>query len=391
MNKNWYKITAQADQKAEILIYEQIGEDFFGDGISAEGFATELKALGELDEITVRINSPGGNVFDGNAIFNILRAHKATIIVAIDGIAASIASVIAMAGDKIIMPENAMMMIHDPSGLTMGTAEDMRKAAAALDQVKLSLMAAYNTRVDMAHDELNQMMKDETWLTAVEAVDLGFADEVAEPVRFAAKFDLSMFKHPPKNLTGSNTATVKTAGVTGITATCHKEKSTMTETTPTPEQIEAYREEGREEIRATIPGIEAKAESRGLIQGAKNEVERCAAIKGALIPGHESLINEMIADGKTTGVEALQRVVAAENALRQSNHDKLKADGEAVGDIGSATPDNVVNIDQSLPLEERCTAEWNADPKLRAEFSGGLESYIACVKAETAGQVKVHG
>ena len=103
---------------AEIVIYDEIGAF----GIPAKAFLDELKALGPVPELTVRINSPGGSVFDGVAIYNALKRHSAAITVWIDGIAASIASMIAMAGDEIVMPENAMLMLHDPSGLVMGTA-----------------------------------------------------------------------------------------------------------------------------------------------------------------------------------------------------------------------------------------------------------------------------
>lgn len=399
MKTNWYSITAKADKTAEILIYEQIGEDFFGDGVSAKGFATELKALGDLDEITVRINSPGGDVFDGNAIFNILRAHKAKIIVAIDGIAASIASVIAMAGDKIIMPENAMMMIHDPSGFAMGTADEMRKMSDALDKIKTSLVAAYSGKANIDDAQIIDMMTDETWLTAAEAVEMGFADEVAEPVRLAANFDLSMFKHPPQNLTsGVNSPASINAGISGKPPS-QQEDNSMTEITREiiaekhPEIANHFRNEGRDVIVSDISNhasVIALVET-ARVEGAKAEHTRIADVEAVLIPGHEALIAEMVADGKTTGAEAAIRIVAAENIARQAQLDKLKADGKGVANINNATPDNVVKIDQNLPLEERCKAEWDADPKIRAEFSGGLESYIACVKAEENGQVKVRG
>ncbi|MCK5219101.1 Clp protease ClpP, partial [bacterium] len=123
----------KAEKKVEILIYDQIGEDWFGDGVQAKKFAEELRDLGDIETIELRINSPGGSVWDGNAIYNTLRGHKATVNVTIDGLAASIASVIAMSGDTITMPENALMMIHNPATIAFGEAEEMRKAANMLD------------------------------------------------------------------------------------------------------------------------------------------------------------------------------------------------------------------------------------------------------------------
>src|SRR3990172_7858441 len=122
-------MNALAKGEAEILIYEYIGRDYFGEGVSPKSFAEELKAFGDIRKLHVRINSPGGDVFDGNTIYNILRNHQAYIEVHIDGIAASVASVVAMVGDKIIISENAMMMIHDPWAIVGGEADEMRKMA----------------------------------------------------------------------------------------------------------------------------------------------------------------------------------------------------------------------------------------------------------------------
>ena len=130
--KRWYEFCARAKSAAEIVIYDEIGAF----GIPAKAFLDELKTLGPVTELTVRINSPGGSVFDGVAIYNALKRHDAAITVWIDGIAASIASMIAMAGDEVVMPENTMLMLHDPSGLVLGTAADMRGMAEARGAVR---------------------------------------------------------------------------------------------------------------------------------------------------------------------------------------------------------------------------------------------------------------
>jgi ATP-dependent Clp endopeptidase proteolytic subunit ClpP len=185
MSRRWYEFRAQA-RGAEIVIYDEIGAF----GIPAKAFLDELKALAAISELTVRINSPGGSVFDGVAIYNALKRHDAAITVWIDGIAASIASMIAMAGDEVVMPENAMLMLHDPSGLVMGTAADMRAMAEALDKMKAGMVAAYRDKSGRDDAEIEALMRDETWLVAQEAVDLGLADRVEAPVRMAAHFDL---------------------------------------------------------------------------------------------------------------------------------------------------------------------------------------------------------
>lgn len=198
MKRNWFEMKAgRANAPAEIFIYDEIG--LFG--ISAMDFIAALKALGEPKAITVRINSPGGEVFAGIAIHNALARHPADKTVVIDGIAASIASFIAMAGDTIEMPDNAMMMLHNPGGLVLGTSNDMRDLADALDKMRESMVSAYAGKSKQPRDRVIAMMDAETWLTAAEAVELGFADSVTEPVKMAAKFDLTAkFGHVPTAL-----------------------------------------------------------------------------------------------------------------------------------------------------------------------------------------------
>jgi ATP-dependent protease ClpP protease subunit len=193
--KRWYNFRAQA-RGAEIIIYDEIGAF----GIPAKTFLDELKALGPVAELTVRVNSPGGSVFDGVAIYNALKRHDAAITVWIDGIAASIASMIAMAGDEVVMSENAMLMLHDPSALVLGTATDMRGMAEALDRMKAGMVAAYRDKSGRDDAEIEALMQAETWLSAQEAVDLGLADRIEAPVRMAAHFDLSRFRNPPPEL-----------------------------------------------------------------------------------------------------------------------------------------------------------------------------------------------
>jgi ATP-dependent Clp endopeptidase proteolytic subunit ClpP len=193
--KRWFEFRAQA-KGAEIVIYDEIGAF----GIPARAFLDELKALGRVAELTVRINSPGGSVFDGVAIYNALKRHDAAITVWIDGIAASIASMIAMAGDEVVMPENAMLVLHDPSGLVAGTASDMRAMAEALDKMKAGMVAAYRDKSGRNDAEIETLMAAETWLSAEEAVELGLADRIEQPVRMAAHFDLSRFRNPPPQL-----------------------------------------------------------------------------------------------------------------------------------------------------------------------------------------------
>lgn len=193
--KSWYSIQAKegAPETAEVSIHDEIG----GWGISARDFIRDLRGLGPVSRIDLSIHSPGGSVFEGWAIYNRLSNHPAEVHVTVEGLAASMASVIAMAGDTVTMPANSYLMIHDPWGFAMGGAEDMRKHADLLDKLRGNIVNVYAARTGLPVDEVERMMAEETWMDAAEAMELGFADAVSGAVEAAAHFDLSRFDHPP--------------------------------------------------------------------------------------------------------------------------------------------------------------------------------------------------
>lgn len=218
MSKCWYEIKAKGAGVAEVLIYEEIGMW----GVSAKQFARDLKDLGKISQIDLRINSPGGSVFDGNAIFNQIKQHPANVTVYIDGLAASMASVIAMAGDRIVMPENALMMIHNPWTVAIGDADELRKNADLLDKIKTTLVNAYG-RSMMTEDEIVEMMDAETWLTGEEAVEMGFADELEQEVALAA-----CSKFPFLNKFQKTPAVITPTSAVADTINANREESKMT-------------------------------------------------------------------------------------------------------------------------------------------------------------------
>lgn len=191
--------------KAEIWLYSEIGDGYYG-GVSAQQFQADLKAAGAVDEIVMYINSPGGDVFQGLAIYNQLARHQARKMVKVDGLAASIASIIAMSGDEIEMAANSMMMIHDPWAMTAGSAADLRKTADSLDKVRDSLLDTYVKRTDIDSDKVAAMMAEETWMNAAEAVELGFADRTGDDIKLAAAWDMAKFgfRNAPKLVRGHN-------------------------------------------------------------------------------------------------------------------------------------------------------------------------------------------
>lgn len=190
----WYRIDNEAGSPATLYIFDEINPMW---GIGAQEVVDQLKTI-DASSIDVHINSPGGNVFDGIAIMNALRNHKANITVKVDGLAASIASVIAMAGDSIVMSLGAQMMVHNPSGFAMGDAKTMRELADTLDKSRASIASIYADRAGGTVDAWGTAMDAETWYTAQEAVDAGLADKVddsSQAADIAAKFDLSIFNH----------------------------------------------------------------------------------------------------------------------------------------------------------------------------------------------------
>ncbi|MEB8131548.1 head maturation protease, ClpP-related [Mammaliicoccus sciuri] len=205
--QTFFNVIELPNNEARIDIYgEVVPDDWRASDVdtSAVSFRNAIKDLGEVDTLNVHINSPGGSVYDGVAIFNMLRQHKASVTVHIDGLAASIASVIAMSGDKIVMPSNSMMMIHNAMSVSIGNANDMRKMADDLEKINESVINSYIAKnPELDREYLKALMDDETWLTASEAYELGLVDVIDEPVAAVASIDkeqVNRFKNVPKML-----------------------------------------------------------------------------------------------------------------------------------------------------------------------------------------------
>ena len=201
--RQWYEIKDASGSSADIWIYEEIGENFWGEGLTAKQFVEDLAAL-QVDHIALHINSPGGSVFDGQAIYNAIQRHPARVTSHVEGLAASIASVVALAGDTVEMAANALFMIHDPYGMAMGTSADMRQMAEVLDKVKGTILGVYERKTGMDAEAILGAMAAETWYTAAEAEEAGYADSVAAPVKAAAlsrfEFKSLGYRHLPDAL-----------------------------------------------------------------------------------------------------------------------------------------------------------------------------------------------
>jgi len=198
-----YRIENATSKEATVYLYDEIG--WFG--IEAEKFVKDLNNI-KAETIHLRVNSPGGSVFDGTTIYNAVKQHKSKVIAHVDGLAASIVSVIIMGADEVQMAENAFVMIHEPWSIVMGNAEGMRHEADLLDKVRDTIAKTYMNKSGKDRDEINAMMNAETWLNAQEALEAGFIDSIYDEKLEKAEvtlFDLSVFNRVPEQLQQSDT------------------------------------------------------------------------------------------------------------------------------------------------------------------------------------------
>ena len=175
---NMWNLTKNKDNSADLILYGDIGDSWLDD-VSSKNIANELKNL-DVSTINLRINSGGGDVFTAIAISNLLKNHKANVIAHIDGLAASAATIITSACDKVIMPKNALFMIHNPWTVVGGEAKDMIKTAEQLDKVKNSIINTYKSKTNLEIEEISKLMDEETWLDPYEAKEKGFIDEISD-------------------------------------------------------------------------------------------------------------------------------------------------------------------------------------------------------------------
>lgn len=206
-----WKIVNRGADRAEIYVYGVIGGDWFGEGVTAKQFADDLKKIGDVKTIDLRINSEGGDVFAGKTMYTLLTQHKAKIVTHVDGLAASAASYVAMAGKEIRISEGAFVMIHRAWTVTMGNAADHERQVDLLKSVDASIRDVYVARTNKTAAQVDKWMEDETWFTGKEAVENGFADVLVENMRVAAKVsDACKFKNIPTSLLPRRAAALAT-------------------------------------------------------------------------------------------------------------------------------------------------------------------------------------
>jgi ATP-dependent protease ClpP protease subunit len=316
----FYKFRAEAGDEpaaAELLIFDVIGDwEDFGE-VSAKAFAADLAKLPKsVKRLDIHINSPGGSLSEANAIYSRLADHASNKIIYVDGISASAATLIQMVGHKIYMRANATMMIHSPMAFAAGNADDMRTVAAALDVHGEAMINLYAKRTGMERDELRSLMAKETWFSAQQAVEKGFADEVRGVVKAAAvggkrvmfngiTFDLSRFNNVPafSGQQQEETQPMNTPAATTATppATEPKPGEQHTPANPpaAPPAPAPANPPAAQPPPPPAPAGTPPAATNNFDDGVKAERARIAALQAYERPATHDIIVKAIADGKT--------------------------------------------------------------------------------------------
>ncbi len=194
---NWYSIKNIAkSQMTEVMIYDEIGNF----GVDAKSFINEIKQIPNDTSVLLRINSPGGSVIDGLAIYDAISRMPQKVTARIEGIAASMASVIALAADEVIMSENSLYMIHNVWGGEVGDSDDLRKAADLMDKMGERLINIYVSKTGQTEEQIRSWMDEETWFNSLEAQEAGFINLVEEPIKMAAMFDIKKYDYKNTSL-----------------------------------------------------------------------------------------------------------------------------------------------------------------------------------------------
>ncbi|WP_162463103.1 head maturation protease, ClpP-related [Paenibacillus psychroresistens] len=356
--KTFWNLKQTTNNSAELTIYSPIDdeESWWYDSVTPKSLMRELDAAGDVTEIVVRINSGGGSAFAGLTIYELLKNHKASITTRIDGLAASAASIIAMAGDKIVMGTGAMMMVHNPWTMAMGESKDLRHTADVLDQVAKSLISVYQDRTGLDPKDIKKLLDKETWLTADEAVSQGFADEVDRKYMVSAsindgfavfngqKFSLKAFAMIP-NLPKASEEETET--VTKEEETDSNQQQTESETPETVHENtedESHKEEETvkdlNELQTKHPEIYKAAVQSGVDQ----ERGRIKSLNDLVMPGNEIIIDKAKYETGASAAETAVEILKADNLKRKGMGGKILQDASNSG---------MNQLDTAAPEEEK--------------------------------------
>jgi ATP-dependent Clp endopeptidase proteolytic subunit ClpP len=350
---------------AVVKLYGVIGD--YWDDLDAKTVTDAIDAI-DADEIVVRINSPGGSVFAGAAIYHVLKRHKATITTEVDGVAASMGSFILMAGKKRRVSPVATIMVHNPFAKNVsGSASELRATADALDKMKAFSLEVYGQATGLTEAELEEMMSATTYMSADEAISKGFAtekitykDEMVGLMREDTDFRSALFE--ALNIEGYITGNVEGGNMSITLETVEKEA---------PDVAKALMQKGRE-----------------------LELERIKGVRMQSVIGHEEMVEKMMFDGVTTGEQAAVAILAVERRVKEQSLLDMKSDSKDIS--VPATPESI-DDEQGVKLmsgvdpsdDDAMKKAWASMKKSdRMEFNGDIEVYRAYLEAMDSGLVR---
>jgi ATP-dependent Clp protease, protease subunit len=356
--RNWYALTPKPDHgKTEISIFDEIGMY----GISAKNFINDLNRIPADHTITLRIHSPGGEVFDGNAIFNALSRRTADVIVQIEGLAASMATVISLAGNHVKMAANGFYMIHNPWGVAMGDSSELRDQAELLDKIRQNMVGAYAAKSGQSPELIQEWMDAETWFTAAEAHSYGFVDEVTDSLALAASANrftrLARFRHAPHSL------------LTPVDTSMEIENEIQS-----PEQPEVV-----ETVEASVVSESAPEEQPPVVEEVTEQAEPVAEVVEVVeAPAEEvteEVVEEIVPQARLTAVDSILEKFNAAIAER----DAIRAEMSAIKSQLTEERETLARLERSLGLAPaRVVPEIeNASP----ESSDPVAEYLAAVES----------
>nr|DAX68013.1 MAG TPA: Putative ATP dependent Clp protease [Caudoviricetes sp.] len=337
--KFWNVMRNEEEKSAELILYGSIGHDEDWDDISDKAFKQDIENLGDVENITLHINSPGGSVFSAVAIANTLKNHKAKVVANIDGLAASAATIITSACDVVRMPKNALFMIHNPITFAYGNNQDMEKTLDMLNKVKNSIIETYLYKANTDKETLSKLMNDETWMDAETAKEYGFIDEILDEeiekefvenklIINSMAFDISKFKifkaektnksqNPePLNITINSTGNAKNIAdeIKNIWSNKNnkKEEEKMT----------------LEELKNKFPELYDQVFNEGKEAGINKENERMKAIDEMKISNYPELVENAKYTEKVEASELAMKVLKKQNEEKAEKLEGLKNESQ---------------------------------------------------------------
>lgn len=338
--KFWNVTRNEEEKSAELILYGSIGHDEDWDDISDKAFKQDIENLGDVENITLHINSPGGSVFSAVAIANALKRHKAKVVANIDGLAASAATIITSACDVVRMPKNALFMIHNPITFAYGNNQDMEKTLDMLNKVKNSIIETYLYKANTDKETLSKLMNDETWMDAETAKEYGFIDEILDEeiekefvenklIINNMAFDISKFKifkaektNKSQNPTLLNITINRTENAENIAdeiknilnnGNNKKEEEKMT----------------LEELKNKFPELYDQVFNEGKETGINKENERMKAIDEMKISNYPELVENAKYTEKVEASELAMKVLKKQNEEKAEKLEGLKNESQS--------------------------------------------------------------